>query len=107
MSSDKFPATSRYYPIENAEFIGSDGRTRQYLRRRFLPDPANFAVLEQHRVAEGERLDQIAAQRLGDPEQFWRIADANRAMHPRELVETVGRALAITLPEGIPAPAEE
>ncbi|MFL5804527.1 MAG: hypothetical protein ACJ8CR_22625 [Roseiflexaceae bacterium] len=39
---------------------------------------------------------------LDDPEQFWRICDANRAMRPDELTETVGRRLRITLPEGIP-----
>ena len=39
---------------------------------------------------------------LGDPEQFWRVCDANRAMRPDELTETIGRRLRITLPEGIP-----
>jgi hypothetical protein len=107
MSSDKFPSTSRYFPVANAQLTLPDGRTVVYLQRRFLPDPAGFSVLEEHRVAEGERLDHVTAQHLGDPEQFWRIADANRAMHPRELVETVGRVLAITLPEGIPGPSEE
>jgi len=40
---------------------------------------------------------------LGDPELFWRVCDANRAMRPDELTETIGRRLRITLPEGIPA----
>ena len=39
---------------------------------------------------------------LGDPEQFWRLCDANGAMRPDELTETVGRRLRITLPEGVP-----
>jgi hypothetical protein len=43
----------------------------------------------------------IAAQYLGDPEQFWRICDGNRAMRPDELTETIGRRLRITLPAGI------
>lgn len=51
---------------------------------------------------EGERLDQVAAKYLGDPEAFWRIADANGAMRPQALTETAGRRLRITLPEGIP-----
>ena len=56
----------------------------------------------EHTVAEGERLDQTSASRyLGDPEQFWRIADANGAMQPDDLVQTPGRRLRITLPEGI------
>ena len=53
-------------------------------------------------VTQGERLDNIAANYFGDPELFWRVADANRAMHPKELTETIGRRLRITLPEGIP-----
>jgi hypothetical protein len=32
---------------------------------------------------------------------FWRLADANNAMRPEELVQTVGRQLKITLPQGI------
>ena len=53
-------------------------------------------------MAEGERMDTITAQYLGDPEQFWRVCDANGAVRPDELTETVGRRLRITLPEGIP-----
>jgi len=49
----------------------------------------------------GERLDHIAAHYFGDPELFWRICDANRAMRPEELTETEGRRLLITLPEGV------
>ncbi|HZT57821.1 MAG TPA: LysM domain-containing protein, partial [Pyrinomonadaceae bacterium] len=56
----------------------------------------------EHTVTQGERLDQIAAQYLGDPEQFWRICDANGALRPEELLET-GRRVRLTLPEGVPA----
>ncbi|HEY0729688.1 MAG TPA: hypothetical protein VGD38_16520, partial [Pyrinomonadaceae bacterium] len=62
----------------------------------------NFALLVEHVVTEDERLDNIAARYMDDPEAFWRIADANSAMRPEELTETVGRKLRITLPEGIP-----
>ena len=61
-----------------------------------------FALLLEHTVTEGDRLDNIAARYLGDPEQFWRICDANGVMRPDELTETVGRRLRITMPEGIP-----
>jgi hypothetical protein len=50
---------------------------------------------------EGDRLDTIAAKYLGDPEQFWRIADANGAMRPEELTDAIGDKLHITLPQGI------
>ena len=39
---------------------------------------------------------------MGDPEAFWRIADANSALRPQDLTRTPGRRLRITLPEGIP-----
>jgi hypothetical protein len=80
----------------------ADDRTVIYLRRRFLPSPDNFALLQEHLVTQGERLDNITAKYLGDPEQFWRLCDANAAQRPDELTETIGRRLRITLPEGIP-----
>ncbi len=97
-----FPITSRYYTIETAILERLDGRQVVYLRRRFLPQPGGFALLQEHTVVQGERLDLITANYLGDPEQFWRVADANAAMRPDELTEEIGRRLRITLPEGIP-----
>lgn len=97
-----FSITSRYYNIEQVEFETPDGRKIVYLRRRFVPSADRFALLQEHSVAEGERLDNITAQYLGDPEQFWRLCDANNAVRPEELTETIGRRLRITLPDGIP-----
>jgi hypothetical protein len=96
-----FSVTSRYYNVETAE-LETAGRKIAYLRRRFIPSPASFALLLEHTVVEGDRLDNITATYLGDPEQFWRICDANGTLRPEELIETVGRRLRITLPEGIP-----
>lgn len=96
-----FPPTSRYSGLELAELENSDGSKTVYLRRRFAPPPEHFALLQEHVVSQGERLDVITARYLGDPEQFWRVCDANRAMQPEEL-ERIGRRLRITLPEGIP-----
>jgi hypothetical protein len=97
-----FPPTSRYHGVEITTMETRDGRTVVFLRRRFLPQPERFELLQEHTVVEGERLDIIAARFLGDPEQFWRICDANAAMRPEELTEEIGRRLRITLPEGIP-----
>jgi hypothetical protein len=97
-----FAITSRYYGIATAQLETADGRTIVYLRRRFVPSPERFALLQEHTVSEGDRMDNLAAQYLGDPEQFWRICDANGAIRPEELTETIGRRLRITLPEGIP-----
>lgn len=96
-----FPATSRYAATDIATLTDADGRVTAYLRRRFVPQPERFALLQTHTVAQGERLDNLTATYLGDPEQFWRVADANRAMRPDDLME-IGRVLRITLPEGIP-----
>lgn len=97
-----FSLNSRYYGVATAKLEAPDGRQIAYLRRRFAPPPENFALLLQHTVTQGERLDNITAHYLGDPEQFWRVCDANGAIRPDELVETVGREIRITLPEGIP-----
>lgn len=100
----QFPATSRYSGVEVAYLATSDGAgpVIAYLRRRLLPDPAQLALLTEHVVTQGERLDRITAACLGDPEQFWRLCDANRAMRPDELTEVIGRRLRITLPPGFP-----
>ena len=97
-----FPINSRYLGIVTATIETADRKTIIYLRRRFVPSPDRFALLLEHVVTQGERLDNITAQYLGDPEQFWRVCDANNAMRPDELTETIGRRLRITLPEGIP-----
>ena len=101
-----FPPTSRYYGIETVTLEITDGKTIIYIRRRFCPPPERFALLQEHVVVQGDRLDNIAAKYLGDPEQFWRICDANGAMRPDELTETIGRRLRITLPEGIPGTSD-
>ena len=102
MSINNFPPTSRYYGFETLQIKRADGVVVAYLKRRYLPQPEKFSLLEEHIVTDGERLDNITAKHLGDPEQFWRVADANRAMRPEELTANSGRRLRITLPEGIP-----
>jgi len=99
-----FPINSRYYNIAQAEYDTPDGKKIIYLRRRFVPSPNQFALLLEHQVEQGDRLDNVTAEYLGDPEQFWRICDANGATRPDELTETIGRRLRITLPAGIPGP---
>ena len=101
MANNNFPPNSRYAGLEIVKLELPDGRTIVHLRRRFVPSPERFALLQEHLVRQGDRLDNITAQYLGDPEQFWRICDANAALHPAEL-EEIGRRLRITLPEGIP-----
>jgi hypothetical protein len=100
-----FASTSRYYGIPTAQLVQPDGRTVVYVLRRFLPS-ANFAPLQIITIAAGDRLDNLAAQYLGDPQQSWRLCDANGAMRPEALVAEPGSTLIITLPEGVPGVAD-
>jgi len=102
VATTQFPITSRYNGIATATLQTPGGKPIIYLMRRFVPSPDRFALLQLHTVTQAERLDNIAAQYLGDPTAFWRICDANNAMRPDQLTETLGRQLRITLPEGIP-----
>ena len=102
LQNSRFPATSRYAGIATAMYEKADGGTLVYLKRRFLPQGDDFSVVHEHVVTAGERLDNIAAQYLGDPEQFWRICDANNAVQPEALVSEPGKRINITLPEGMP-----
>lgn len=102
LKATAFAVTSRYYGIETASWEKPDGNVIVYVRRRFLPQPDRLALFQEYQVKQGDRLDNIAAQFIGDAEQFWRICDANWAMRPDELTETIGRRLRIALPEGVP-----
>jgi hypothetical protein len=97
-----FPNTSRYHGLGALKVTMPDGTEVAYLARRFLPPPENFTLLHEHEVEANDRVDNLAARYLGDPLQFWRICDANRAVRPAELAETAGTRLRITLAEGIP-----
>jgi nucleoid-associated protein YgaU len=97
-----FAPSSRYALTETTLLTTPDGQEIIYLRRRFVPAPEKLALFTTHTVADGDRLDNLAAQYLGDPEQFWRIGDANRAMVPNVLTLHPGRELRICLPEGMP-----
>jgi hypothetical protein len=102
LKTTAFPPTSRYHGIETATREIADGKAVVYLRRRFVPPPEKFSLLQEHTVVQGDRLDNLTNQYQGDPEQFWQLCDANNVMHPDELTETIGRRIRITLPEGIP-----
>lgn len=97
-----FSMTSRYSGIDIVKLETTEGKTIAYIQRRFIPSPSRFHLLQEHLVTQGDRLDNITYQYLGDAEQFWRLCDANRAMHPEDLTAVIGRRLRITLPEGIP-----
>jgi hypothetical protein len=92
---------SRYVGVDTATVsVDLDGEQQvvRYLRRRFVPSPKGTITLVRHLVKQGDRVDNLAALYFTDPTQFWRICDANQVLEPDELVDAVGRSLAIILP---------
>jgi hypothetical protein len=92
---------SRYYGLPTLTWTRPDGTQVRYIARRLVPQPGQFTVLRQYSVADGDRIDNIAAKQLGDPLLYWLICDANGAMDPQDLTDRIGRALDITLPSAI------
>lgn len=103
-----FPPTSRYAGTGVTAHDPGDGSPPvAHLRRRLCPRPEVFALLYEVRVVEGDRRDLLATQHVGDPELWWRLADANGVVDPRALTDVVGRRLRVTLPEGVPGGADD
>jgi hypothetical protein len=94
-----FEPSSRHYTIETARYTAPDGRVIAYKRRRFVPDGRAMPLLVEVTVIQGDRLDLITARTLGDPEQFWRICDANNALDPFELVAEPGSTVRVPVPQ--------
>ena len=97
-----FSLSSRYRNVPVSTMEKENGDTIAFLNRRFVPPAESFFLLKEHTVSEGERVDHIANEYLGDPERFWQICDANNVIDPDELIENAGNKIRITLPEGIP-----
>ncbi len=87
---------SRYEKVPEGKVTGADGREIRYKTTRFILD---VVAVVGHRVLQHERLDHIAWQHFRDPERFWRICDANRALWPDDLLEE-GAILRIPPSEG-------
>ncbi len=88
-------SASRYAPCARLTRTDASGRAVEYLATRILPlgdavaGPAGTDV----RAAELYRLDLVAYRTLRDPDQAWRIADANDAIDPFALCARVGDRL--------------
>jgi hypothetical protein len=76
---------SRYEKVPTRTIVGADGRVVAY--KGIRPIPEGVAAVG-HRVVDHERLDHIAWEHYRDPEQFWRICDANLAIWPDDILET-------------------
>lgn len=90
---------SRYSAVSKAEYTTADGRKIMYLNRRFLPPAESLPLLVEVSWVDGDRLDLIAARTIGDPEQFWRICDANNMMNPFDEPAEPGDRLRVPLPQ--------
>lgn len=90
---------SRYFNIQTATYEPGGERPIAYVRRRFLPRGERMPVLVEITLTEGDRLDSITARTLGDPEQFWRVCDANDTMNPADLVAETGASILVPIPQ--------
>ena len=77
-----FQIDSRYAQLPTATVRLPNGQQVRYVRRRIVPPVAAHRVLATAPPEPGERLDLFAARTLGNPEQFWRICDANGVLDP-------------------------
>lgn len=96
-----FLPTSRYFDTPTATLVTPDGRTILYARRRFVPSSRAVGTSGEYAVTQGDRVDNVTARTLGNPEVFWRLCDANDATRPDELVETVGRTIRVPFFNGV------
>jgi hypothetical protein len=106
LKTSTFPENSRYHSVEVTTLNRPGEEPVAYLKRRFVPALERYSIIREHTVVEGDRVDNLAAQNLGDPELYWRLCDANVVMRPDELTENVGDKVAITLPEGVPGKSD-
>lgn len=103
-ASRAFPPGSRYYGLPTISYHEAGVAEVRYLARRFCPPGHSLPLLSTAQVEAGERIDQFTARALGDPTQFWRVADANNALNPFHLVAVPGRRLRVPVPSAIPTP---
>ncbi|HEX8620586.1 MAG TPA: hypothetical protein VF718_01305 [Allosphingosinicella sp.] len=88
-------ADSRYASAAQLSHAPADGEPVVYLAPRLLPFPESFSPVLTQRVTDSDRLDLLAWKNLGNPQLSWRIADANRAMHPGALPGAPGDTVII------------
>ena len=84
--------TSRYFRVPVLVRKDEAGRDVAYLGRRFAPQPPSTS-LGFITVKEKDRIDRLTARAIGDPTQYWRVADANTALDAVSLAEQPGRRL--------------
>ncbi len=106
LTSPAFEPGSRYHGLDTKQWTRPDGEATTYVKRRFVPPAENYSAVQLHYVAEGDRVDNLSAKYLSDPQQYWRLCDGNGVLRPNDLTRTVGDTIKITMPEGIPGGPE-
>jgi hypothetical protein len=96
--TDQAPPNSRYYGVEVRTRTGADGTVQTFLARRIIPATQRYRPLDRYRVTGHERIDALAESAFGDPEQYWRICDANGDQDPLDATTTEGRLLILPMP---------
>lgn len=96
--TDDFAFNSRYRGSKLRTRTAPDGTVETYVARRIIPATERYTALARHKVIGGDRIDRIAADAFGDPEQYWRICDANGDSDPASAAEPEGRLVIIPLP---------
>ena len=95
-----FEPGSRYQGLPTDQIRLPDGRVVTVVRRRVLPRGAGMEEIARVVVDQAEvgRADLLATRVLGDPEQYWRLCDANDVVHPDELTAQVGQEVRVAAP---------
>lgn len=98
-----FPPNSRYAGVEvRVHQPPGEANPVPYLARRLCPQPHRYATLYEIPIDNGDRKDKLAAEHIGDAELWWRLADANGVIDPRELTDTPGSRIRVTLEADVP-----
>lgn len=94
-------SSSRYSGLATAVLTvsvdGGAASTITYLRRRFIAPPQREVLV--HVTREGDRLDLLAEQYLGDEALAYKLCDENLADDPAELTSRPGRPLRVPVPQ--------
>ncbi|MFC7534565.1 LysM domain-containing protein [Actinoplanes sp. GCM10030250] len=90
-----YPRTSRYADAEIAVHTLPGGAEVRYAKHRLLPPLPAADDTVPHTVTAVERPDHLGQRYFGAPDQWWRIADANPVLDPRELTAEPGRRIGI------------
>lgn len=93
-----FSDNSRYAGLTLRSRTAADGTVETFLPRRIVPAPSRFTAFGIRRLTGSERLDDVAAEAYGNPELYWRIADALPLEDPADLLGQEGSRVTLPLP---------